>query len=400
MSLNTPLELPCGVTLSNRIAKAALSEQLAHRGRPTSGLRRLYGAWAAGGAGMLLTGNVMVDRRFLESHMNVIIDDESEPARFAAWAAEGSSETTALWMQINHPGRQTPRHIHATPVAPSAVEPVRLFRKAGAFGRPRALDAGEISEIVERFARAASFAKAAGFQGVQIHGAHGYLASQFLSPLTNQRGDRWGGTLTNRYRFLEAVIGAVRDAVGSGFPVSVKLNSADFQRGGFDEAESLQVVQWLARDSVDLIEISGGSYESAAMFDMADSTRRREAYFLEFAREARSQVDTPLMVTGGFRKRSVMEEALAGGALDVIGMGRPFTNNPNVARDLIEGRVDRADEAIESIPIHRVRTTSSAMMSVVQMAMLSKGMNPRPKYGAPHALALLGWGLLKTARGN
>ncbi|MGB8330121.1 MAG: NADH:flavin oxidoreductase/NADH oxidase family protein [Polyangiales bacterium] len=379
-ALNDPLTLPCGAVLRNRIAKAAMSEHLGSpKQSPTRGLARLYERWSAGGAGLLITGNVMIDRAHLEAASNVAVGPDSRIERFRDWADAGTSHGNHLWMQLNHPGRQTPRHINPNPAAPSAVEPVNLFRRARAFGKPHAMEESEIGQVIRSFASAAAFAKAAGFSGVQVHGAHGYLVSQFLSPLTNQRSDRWGGSLENRARFARTVLREIRKAVGDGFPVSIKLNSADFQRGGFSEAESMRVLGMLQEDGVDLVEISGGSYESRVMLDKVDN--RREAFFLEYARKARAEVDIPMMVTGGFRARSIMQDALASGALDLVGMARPFTNNPHIARDLLEGRTDRAADPPVMPGLGRLGGTSEAMMSVAQMALLAKGKSPTLRLG-------------------
>ncbi len=383
--LNEPLTLPCGATLPNRIAKAAMSEHLASQNQsPTRGLSRLYERWSAGGAGLLITGNVMIDSAHLEAVRNVAVKPESNLDRFAEWATAGTTHDNHLWMQLNHPGRQTPRHLNPSPGAPSAVAPVNLFRRAKAFGQPHAMDEAEIAQVIENFARAAAFAKTAGFTGVQVHGAHGYLVSQFLSPLTNQRDDRWGGPLEDRARFARAVLSQIREAVGAGFPIGIKLNSADFQRGGFTEDESMRVLGMLQEDGVDLVEISGGSYESRVMLEKVANTR--EAFFLEYAKKARAEVDIPLMVTGGFRGRSVMESALRNGALDVVGMARPFTNNPSIAHDLLESRTERALDPPVMPGLGRLGGASEAMMSVAQMGLLAQGKSPRLRFGGLRAV--------------
>lgn len=346
---------------------------------PTRGLVRLYETWSQGGAGLLITGNVMIDKAHLEGVRNVAIEAGSNIDRFRDWAAAGTAHGNHLWMQLNHPGRQTPRHINPSPAAPSAVEPVNLFRRAKAFGTPHAMDEAEIGAAIRGFASAAAFAKAAGFTGVQVHGAHGYLVSQFLSPLTNRREDRWGGSLENRARFARTVLREIRRTVGDRFPVAIKLNSADFQRGGFTEEESMRVLRMLREDGIDLVEISGGSYESRVMLSQADSGR--DAFFLDYAKKARAEVDIPLMVTGGFRERAAMERALADGSLDVIGMARPFTNNPRVALDLLEGRTSRAADPPTMPGLGRLGGTSQAMMSVAQMGLLARGKHPTLRFG-------------------
>ncbi len=339
--LAATLRLPCGAELPNRLAKAAMSEQLAGPGgAPGAALARLYGRWGRGGAGLLVTGNVMIDGRHLGEAGNVVIEDDRHLEALAAWAAAARAGGAHAWVQLNHPGRQTARAVDPAPVAPSAVP---LEVGGGAFARPRALAHDEILELVSRFARAAAAVKAAGFTGVQLHAAHGYLASQFLSPRTNLRDDDWGGDGPRRRRFLLEVLRAVRRAVGPSFPVGVKLNSADFQRGGIGEDDALAVVEALSAEGADLLEISGGTYERTAMFDEpAASTLRREAFFLAFAERARRVAEVPLMLTGGFRSRAAMEAALAGGAVDVVGLARPLAVEPDLPAALLAGRSDRA----------------------------------------------------------
>jgi 2,4-dienoyl-CoA reductase-like NADH-dependent reductase (Old Yellow Enzyme family) len=347
--LATPLTLPCGATLSNRIAKAAMTEGLADtRGVPTGELDRLYAVWSDGGAGMLLSGNIQIDADHLERPGNVVIDAEPDTeakAALAHWAATATRCGNHFWAQISHAGRQTQKAVNPHPKAPSAV---KLGLPGGQFGMPVALSDDEILNLVGRFATASRVCKEAGFTGVQIHAAHGYLLSQFLSPRSNLRDDRWGGSLENRARMLLFTVNSVRTVVGPDFPVSVKLNSADFQKGGFDFEESLRVASWLQEAGVDLIEISGGSYEQPKMMDMegleepdpqnvAASTAAREAYFVDFAKAMRSEIKIPLMVTGGFRTRAAMRHALDSGAADLIGLGRPMCYLPDAPKRLLRG---------------------------------------------------------------
>ena len=262
IKLTDPLELPCGATLPNRIAKAAMTEGLATPdGVPTPQLCRLYGMWSDGGAGMLLSGNIQIDRDHLERPGNVILQNgkaENDAARMALqeWATAATRNTNHFWAQLSHAGRQVQNDINPTPKAPSAV---KLGIPGGKFGLPEPLTVMEIQDIVESFANAAKTCQDAGFTGIQIHAAHGYLLSSFLNPRANQREDEYGGSLENRARTLLAIIKRTRQVVGPKFPISVKLNSADFQKGGFLFKDSLQVVQWLEKASVDLIEISGGN---------------------------------------------------------------------------------------------------------------------------------------------
>lgn len=341
--LQQPLRLPCGVTLPNRLAKAAMSEQLATLDhRPTPALLRLYQCWGAGGAGLLITGNVMIDHTALVEPRNVVLADDRDLPLLTAWAQVSQAHGARLWLQINHPGRQAPRFMTAQPVAPSAV-PLQVARRA--FGTPRALTEAEITGLIARYAGAAAIAQRAGFHGVQIHAAHGYLISQFLSPLSNQRRDAWGGSLANRMRFLLAVYRATRAVVGEAFPIGVKLNSADFQRGGLTEAESMEVVGILAQAGVDLMEISGGTYEQPAMVGVQaapESTRQREAYFLAYVRQVRQVIQTPLMLTGGFRSAAAMTAAVAEGHVDMIGLARPLAVEPDLPRRLLSDPTSRS----------------------------------------------------------
>jgi len=403
------LRLPCGALLPNRIAKAAMTEGLAaadDRANPRHA--RLYRRWAAGGAGLLLTGNVMVDRRWLERPGNVVIEDRSGRTALADWAAAGTAAGNHLWMQISHPGRQCTRMSSSRPVSASS-EGLQLL---GLFARPRALAESEIEDIIRRFAVTAAIARETGFTGVQVHGAHGYLLAQFLSPVTNRRKDAWGGPLENRARLLLEVVRAVRAAVGPDYPVSVKLNSADFQKGGFDLPDCLRVAGWLAGERIDLLEISGGTYEQPQLFGHAGraasaaepqraSTRRREAYFLEYAREIRTSVSLPLMVTGGFRSRAAMAEALAAGELDVVGLARPLCVEPDLPGRLALGSTDGAG-SIPPLRFGRSRWAGPASPLILmkflniqgemawyyrQILRLADGLPPDPSLAIGRALA-------------
>lgn len=354
VTIASPLTLPCGARLKNRMAKGAMTEGVAdayHRATPRHA--RLYRRWAAGGAGLLLTGNVQVDRRYLERPGNVAIEGAQGPEALAglrAFAAAGTANDTHLWMQLSHAGRQTPASVNPEPVGPSDTP---LAMPGAQFGKPRALREEEILDTITAFARAAAVARETGFTGVQIHAAHGYLISEFLSPDVNTRTDAWGGSLENRARLLLEIVRAVRAAVGDDFPVAVKLNSADFQRGGFSHEDSIRVAAWLNAERVDLLEISGGTYEQPRLVGLdnltlhpeksevrRESTVAREAYFLAYAADIRAATTMPLMVTGGFRTRAGMNAALASGAMDVVGIARPFCVDPACAARLLDGSAD------------------------------------------------------------
>ncbi|WP_296677861.1 NADH:flavin oxidoreductase/NADH oxidase family protein [Novosphingobium sp.] len=347
--INTPLKLPCGAVLPNRLAKAAMTEGLADpQGLATPELERLYSIWGQGGCGMLLSGNIQIDADHLERPGNMILDRPADGATLSAlrrMTVAAKAGGAQFWAQISHAGRQTMKTVNPHPKAPS---PVKLGLPGGQFGEPVALTSAEIEDLITRFGQAAATSIDAGFDGIQVHAAHGYLISQFLSPRSNQRSDEWGGSLENRARFLLRVVRAMRAVVPTSAAVAVKLNSADFQKGGFAFEESLQVVQWLEAEGVDLIEISGGTYEQPKLIGMegmeppempkvAASTLAREAYFADFALAMKSAVKVPLMVTGGLRSRAAIEQVLAAGAGDVIGIGRPLCAQTDGARRLLDG---------------------------------------------------------------
>jgi 2,4-dienoyl-CoA reductase-like NADH-dependent reductase (Old Yellow Enzyme family) len=375
--LAMPLPLPSGAVLRNRIVKAAMSEVLAgrHTGTPNEALVRLYERWAESGAGMLLTGNVMVDVHARGELGNVVVEDERDLPLLRRWAAAAQSKGARLWMQINHAGRQAPRSVTSAAVGPSAVAMKGL---SSAFSTPRALEDAEVSALVRRFAVTAGIAKKAGFAGVQIHAAHGYLISQFLSPLTNRRDDAWGGDSVRRMRFLLEVVRAVRAEVGAAFPIGVKLNSADFQRGGFGEDESSAVVVALEREGIDLLEISGGNYESPAMMGpgVATSTAKREAYFLEYARKVRGLVKTPLLLTGGLRTAAAMESVIAEGEVDAVGLARPFSFQPDIAAQILSGSADGAVPVDARVGVRILDGMLQALFSQAQMARIARGLEP------------------------
>jgi len=267
---------------------------------------------------------------------------------FKAWAQAGSVDDCQMWMQISHSGRQTQKRVNP---APKSASDIQLGLPGGQFARPEPLGAEEITALIGRFAAAARQAMECGFSGVQIHAAHGYLISQFLSPKANRRTDEWGGSLENRARFLRAIVSAVREQSGSDFALSVKLNSSDFQKGGFGAQDARQVVRWLEQDGVDLIELSGGTYEQPKMLELEGveppqeiqlraSTRAREAFFQGFAAELKDEVSVPLMVTGGFRSASGMAEAISSDGISAIGIGRPLCGDPLCTRRLLQSGED------------------------------------------------------------
>lgn len=410
MAIEKNIQLPCGVTLKNRLAKSAMSENMAVRNLPDEKLVRLYETWGAGEIGLIVTGNVMVDNDELGEPNNVVLENDRHLDLFRRWTSAAKKHGSQIWAQINHPGRQAPAAISKVTVAPS---PVKLKLGNLGFRVPRELSDTEIRGIIARFAHTARLCKEAGFDGVQIHGAHGYLVSQFLSPLANLRQDQWGGSIENRMRFVVEMVRAMRAAVGAKFPIGIKINSADFQRGGFNEEDAVIVVKALEAEGIDLVEISGGTYESAAMTGAQDalqsgtdspraiargqqavqtSTAAREAYFLPFAEKIKKSLSIPLMLTGGFRSAAAMNQAIDSGAVDIVGIARPLAMEPQLGRRLIADKNARID-------VKPVKTGISALdrMGVLeigyyslQLKRIGEGKEPDKNLSPLLALPLLG----------
>ncbi|KAI0009944.1 NADH oxidase [Xylariaceae sp. FL0662B] len=350
--LREPLHLPFSrLVAPNRLLKAAMTERLASwdaadmsaSGIPTESLLNLYGHWGQGGWGIIVTGNILVDATHLEAPGNMIVAagaPRSGP-RFEAFArlARAAKAGGSLFLgQLNHPGRQTERALQPDPVSASDVQ---LTRDLGGlrFARPHAASADEIRDIKAAFVHAAAYLEAAGFDGVQLHGAHGYLLAQFLSPTTNRRTDRYGGALENRARLVTELGDAVRAATGPDFVLAVKINSVEFQDAGFTTADAAALVRLLEEHGFDLVELSGGTYEAMGLHHRKQSTVRREAFFLDFAELIVPHVTrTRCFITGGIRTVGAMVDALKSG-LDGVGLGRPSTTEPRLPMELlVKGR--------------------------------------------------------------
>ena len=319
--LAAPFELPCGVVLKNRLAKAAMSDSLGDgAGRPTDEQIKLYRRWSAGGAALSLIGEVQVDYRYPERPGNLVLRPGADDARLGRLAGVGSAHGSRIWPQLGHAGALAYGPV-SRPAGPSAFDIEGL--------RCDALTRSAVDALPLVYARAAAHARSVGFGGVQIHAGHGFLLSQFLSPLFNRRSDDYGGSIEARCRLLLAVVREVRAEVGSEFAIAVKINSSDRLEGGLDEDDALFAVSLLGDEGVDLIDISGGTYFPGAR---ASSDRRSSGpYFLEFARRARTVTDAPLMVTGGFKTRREAADAVATGATDIVGLARAMALDPDVA---------------------------------------------------------------------
>jgi 2,4-dienoyl-CoA reductase-like NADH-dependent reductase (Old Yellow Enzyme family) len=386
--LLTPLRLANGTTLPNRIAKAAMEENLADAGQlPGRRLIELYRAWARGGAGLIITGNVMVDARAMTGPAGVVLDATTDLAPFREWARVAKSGGGQVWMQINHPGRLVYADLPGVRWAPSAVR-VNLGKHSHRFGEPAPMTDRDIDAVVAMHADSARRAEEAGFDGVEIHAAHGYLVAQFLSPLVNKRDDEWGGSLQNRARLLLEIVRAVRAVVSPGFAVAVKLNSADFQRGGFDETDAARVLTMLDGLRVDLVELSGGSAESPAMQGRtADGrTMQREAYFLSLAEQLLAVTPAPLMLTGGITRRATAQRVLESG-IAVVGLASALALRPSLPHDW------ERDQALQ-VRVPRVRWRDQTLSAAAQMAILRYALRRaaggrRPRRHMPPLVVLL-----------
>lgn len=315
-----PLKLPCGVILKNRMVKSAMSDSLGDgTGHPTAEQIRLYQRWAEGGIAASIIGEVQGTAHYAEKPGNLVLNDASDGERFRELAKRGSENDTMLWLQLGHGGALAYAPT-SSPKGPSALD------LPGIHCAELTLD--EIRGLPAEFARTAELAQRTGFGGVQIHAAHGFLLSQFLSPLFNKRIDEYGGTIDYRMRLLLETIEEVRAAVGPTFPIAVKLNSSDQLEGGLTNEDALKVVAALDKSTVDLIDISGGTYFPGAK--AASDGAGRGPYFIEFAKRARAATTKPLMLTGGFKTRAQADDAVASGTVDVVGLARALVLEPSL----------------------------------------------------------------------
>ncbi len=393
ITVYSPLTLPNGIQLPNRLAKAAMEENMAVEGHlPGDAIFKLYDAWANGGSGLLITGNVMVDHRAMTGPGGIALEKDTPLEPFKKWAlsAKGNGtkqNTPHVWMQINHPGRQVYAAMGGQVLSPSNI-PLEMGKHSTLFGQPTAMTESEIGELIERFATTASKAVEAGFDGIQVHAAHGYLLSQFLSPLTNQRTDQWGGSLENRARLLYQVIQAIQKVVPKDTAIAVKLNSADFQRGGFDSADALAVVKQLEALNIDLVELSGGSYESPAMQGITQDGRtlEREAYFLSFAKEIAQHANIPIMTTGGINRLQVAQNVIDAG-VDMIGMGRALAFNPNLPN--LWKTEPKAQATLPIVNWKNKTMGSIATMAITKRQLQRIGKGKLPKLNSSPLLSLI-----------
>ncbi|OTA84710.1 hypothetical protein M434DRAFT_24538 [Hypoxylon sp. CO27-5] len=360
--LGEPLSLPfSSVVLPNRFMKVAMTERMATwdpddihaSGIPTPQLCRLYGHWGDGGWGTIVTGNIIIDPTHLEAPGNMILADGSAPSgpRFESYqrlAAAGKRSGSVFLAQLNHPGRQTELALQENPVSASAVQLTKGYGALYQYGKPHAASLDEISSIKSAFVHAAAYLGKAGFDGAQLHAAHGYLLAQFLSPTTNLRTDAYGGTLENRARLIIEVADGIRGATGPDFVLAVKINSVEFQEAGFATEDAARLVEMLEAHGFDVVELSGGTYESPGWHHRKESTRRREAFFIEFAEMVVPHVERMrIFITGGIRTVGAMVDALESG-LDGVGLGRPSATEPNLPREVLEKGIKGCIKPLDS----------------------------------------------------
>ncbi|KAI4175008.1 MAG: hypothetical protein LQ343_002035 [Gyalolechia ehrenbergii] len=354
----TPLGKPLdfafsGKTAPNRFLKGAMTERISSwdpqnleaRGIPSKNLINVYKRWGEGQLGTILTGNIMMEYDQLEGAGNSIIPRTApfNGERFEAFkelAAESKAHGSLVIGQVSHPGRQCPSTIQPDPVSASDVQ-LEGQVMGMQFNKPHPASTEEIERITEGFVHAAEYLHKAGYDGIQFHGAHGYLLSQFLSPTTNLRTDKYGGSLENRSRLIMEIAQGIRSRLPPSFVLGIKINSVEFQNKGFDTEECKQLCAALEANKFDFVELSGGTYESLAFAHKRESTKKREAFFLDFAETIVPALSkTKTYITGGFKTVGAMVNAL--NTVDGVGLARPICQEPRLCADILEGKVKGA----------------------------------------------------------
>ena len=377
--LFTPITLPNGTTIKNRFFKSAMSEGMGTKNfQPKKNIATLYKCWAEGGTGLIITGNIMVDPKGTAEPGNIVFDKNSNMEILKDWAKQGQQYGAKVMVQLNHPGKQAPKTIAKETVAPSTVPLGNGLNKL--FSTPRALTTSEVEELVQKFITSAKVAKEAGFSGVQIHAAHGYLISQFLSPHDNRRTDKYGGSLENRMRFLKEIYLGMREELGKDFPIGIKINSTDFKEDGLTEEDSLETIVELANLGLDFVEISGGTYERPAMMG-ATSTSSNKVFFAEYSKKLKQKVDIPVIVTGGIRSINAMNTLLNDNTTDFIGIARPLTIDPNIPNKIKQGTYTIVETTRVSTGVKKLDKIFGSLLGIVYyqvlMQNIAKGKEPK-----------------------
>lgn len=377
--LFTPITLPNGTTIKNRFFKSAMSEGMGTRDfQPKKNIATLYKRWAEGGTGLIITGNIMVDPKGTAEPGNIVFDKNSNMEILKKWAKQGQQHGAKVMVQLNHPGKQAPKTIAKETVAPSAVPLGNGLNKL--FSTPRALTTSEVEELVQKFVTSAKVAKEAGFSGVQIHAAHGYLISQFLSPHDNRRTDKYGGSLENRMRFLKEIYLGMREELGKNFTIGIKINSTDFKEDGLTEEDSLKTIIELANLGLDFVEISGGTYERPAMMG-ATSKSTNQVFFAEYSKKLKQKIEIPVVVTGGIRSINAMNTLLNDNTTDFIGIARPLTIDPNIPNKIKQGTYTIVETTRVSTGVKKLDKIFGSLLGIVYyqvlMQNIAKGKEPK-----------------------
>lgn len=377
--LFTPITLPNGTTIKNRFFKSAMSEGMGTKNfQPKKNIATLYKRWAEGGTGLIITGNIMVDPKRTAEPGNIVFDKNSNMEILKNWANQGQQHGAKVMVQLNHPGKQAPKTVSKQTVAPSAVPLGNGLNKL--FSTPRALTTSEVEELVQKFVTSAKVAKEAGFSGVQIHAAHGYLISQFLSPHDNRRTDKYGGSLENRMRFLKEIYLGMREELGKNFTIGIKINSTDFKEDGLTEEDSLKTIIELANLGLDFVEISGGTYERPAMMG-ATSKSTNQVFFAEYSKKLKQKIDIPVVVTGGIRSINAMNTLLNDNTTDFIGIARPLTIDPNIPNKIKQGTYTIVETTRVSTGVKKLDKIFGSLLGIVYyqvlMQNIAKGKEPK-----------------------
>ena len=377
--LFTPITLPNGTTIKNRFFKSAMSEGMGTRDfQPKKNIATLYKRWAEGGTGLIITGNIMVDPKGTAEPGNIVFDKNSNMEILKNWAKQGQQHGAKVMVQLNHPGKQVPKTIAKETVAPSTIPLGNGLNKL--FSTPRALTTSEVEELVQKFVTSAKVAKEAGFSGVQIHAAHGYLISQFLSPHDNRRTDKYGGSLENRMRFLKEIYLGMREELGKDFTIGIKINSTDFKEDGLTEEDSLKTIIELANLGLDFVEISGGTYERPAMMG-ATSKSTNQVFFAEYSKKLKQKIEIPVFVTGGIRSINAMNTLLNDNTTDFIGIARPLTIDPNIPNKIKQGTYTIVETTRVSTGVKKLDKIFGSLLGIVYyqvlMQNIAKGKEPK-----------------------
>ena len=377
--LFTPITLPNGTTIKNRFFKSAMSEGMGTRDfQPKKNIATLYKRWAEGGTGLIITGNIMVDPKGTAEPGNIVFDKNSNMEILKNWANQGQQHGAKVMVQLNHPGKQAPKTVSKQTVAPSAVPLGNGLNKL--FSTPRALTTSEVEELVQKFVTSAKVAKEASFSGVQIHAAHGYLISQFLSPHDNRRTDKYGGSLENRMRFLKEIYLGMREELGKDFTIGIKINSTDFKEDGLTEEDSLKTIIKLANLGLDFVEISGGTYERPAMMG-ATSRSTNQVFFAEYSKKLKQKIEIPVVVTGGIRSINAMNTLLNDNTTDFIGIARPLTIDPNIPNKIKQGTYTIVETTRVSTGVKKLDRIFGSLLGIVYyqvlMQNIAKGKEPK-----------------------